>query len=191
LSAQDGNRGGGAEPSAPKRGEKLAWTERAGAWLSEEALTGLLFVLVVDIFVRPTLGLAHLVLNVAFTVLLLTGLAAVANRGVALVFGGLLVLATVVLRWMAHFTSLADARVAAGGASLASIALLALLVFVRTLSPGPITRPRIEGAVAAYLLVGVTFALAYELIEVVSPGSLRLPESATQLDEGTLGYSAS
>jgi voltage-gated potassium channel Kch len=112
----------------------------------------------------------------------------VTNRGVALVFGGLLVLATVVLRWMAHVTSPTDARVAAGGASLASIALLALLVFVRTLRPGPITRHRIEGAVAAHLLVGLTFALAYELIEVVSPGSLRLPESATQLDEGTLGY---
>jgi hypothetical protein len=177
-------------PSAPRRGEKLAWTERAGAWLSEEALTGLLILLVVDMLVLPTLGLrvGHLALNIVFTVLLLTGLAAVANRGLALVFGGLLVLATVILKWMAAVTSLAGVRVTAGAVSLATVALFTLLVFVRTLSPGPITRHRIEGAVATYLLVGMAFALAYVLIEVVSPGSFQLAEGATELQEHTLGY---
>ena len=57
------------------------WAERAGDWLSEEALTGLLLVLAVDLFVLPVLGpnLGQVVLNIVFSILLFTGLAAVGD----------------------------------------------------------------------------------------------------------------
>ena len=62
------------------------WTERAGTWLSEETLTGLLAILILDMFVLPVLGsnVGEIALNVVFTVLLFTGLVALST---ALVLG--------------------------------------------------------------------------------------------------------
>jgi voltage-gated potassium channel Kch len=167
-----------------------AWTERAGTWLKDEALTGLLLLLIVDILVLPMLGpnVGQSILNVAFTVLLLTGLAAVANRKVAFVVAGLLVFASVALRWKAPIPFLPVTEVTAVAASLVTISLFAMLVFLRTISPGPITRHRVEGAVATYLLIGMAFALAYEGVELLAPGSLRFAEGEPEVMERAVGY---
>lgn len=179
----------GAGPPPP--GDRPAtWTERAGAWLSEEALTGLLLVLIADTFVLPVLGrnIGDVVLNAVFTILLFTGLAAVANRGVAFVVIGLLALAAAILKWIAHVPGLPGTPAVAAGAALVILGLFTLLVLLRTLSPGPITRRRVEGAVAAYLLIAMTFAFAYELMELVSPGSLEFAEGEPEVMDQAVGY---
>jgi hypothetical protein len=166
------------------------WSERVGTWLSDEALTGLLLILVLDMLVLPMLGpdVGQVLLNMVFTVLLLTGLAAVANRKVGFVVVGLIVLATVALRWMAPVPSLALTKASALVASLVTISLFAMLVFLRTLSPGPITRHRVEGAVAAYLLIGMAFALAYEGVELLAPGSLQFAEGEPEAMGRAVSY---
>jgi hypothetical protein len=164
------------------------WSERVGTWLSDEALTGLLLILVLDMLVLPMLGpdVGQVLLNMVFTGLLLTGLAAVANRKVGFVVVGLIVLATVALRWMAPVLAVTKATTLV--ASLVTISLFAMLVFLRTLSPGPITRHRVEGAVAAYLLIGMAFAIAYEGIELLAPGSLRFAEGEPEAMDRAVGY---
>ena len=166
------------------------WAERAGAWLSEEALTGLLLLLIVDMFVLPVLGrsIGEVAVNAVFTILLFTGLAAVANRGVAFIVIGILALAAAILRWIAHVPGLPGTPAVAAGAALVVLGLFTLLVLLRTLSPGPITRHRIEGAVAAYLLIAMTFALAFELMELLSPGSLAFAEGEPEVVERAVGY---
>ena len=162
--------------------------ERAGTWLSDEALTGLLLLLAVDMLVLPVLGkqVGAVALDIVFAVLLLTGLAAVADRRVSLIVVGLLVSGTLIVRWIAP--TVPGRAVAVMASSLATIALMAMLVFLRALSPGPITRHRIEGAVATYLLVAMTFALAYELVETVSPGSLQFAEGEPEQMGRAIGY---
>jgi hypothetical protein len=73
-------------------------------------------------------------------------------------------------------------------ASLMTIGLFAMLVLLRTFSPGPITRRRIEGAVAAYLLLAMTFAIAFELVEVLRPGSLLFVEGEPEVLHQAVGY---
>jgi hypothetical protein len=167
-----------------------SWTERAGAWLSEEALTGLLLILILDTFVLPVLGLnvGDVAVNVVFTILLFTGLAAVANRGVAFVVIGILALAATILKWIAPYPGLPGIQAAAAGASIAVLGLFTLLVLLRTLSPGPITRHRIEGAVAAYLLIAMTFGLAFELMELLRPGSLAFAAGKPEDMQRAVGY---
>ena len=41
----------------------------------------------------------------------------------------------------------------------------------QTLAPGRVTLRRIEGAIAAYLLIGLIFAGAYELVGALAPGA--------------------
>ena len=50
-----------------------------------------------------------------------------------------------------------------------SFGLLATAVLRHTLAPGRVTWLRIEGAIAAYLLTGLIFAGAYDLVAAVTP----------------------
>jgi len=171
-------------------GSPRAWTERAGAWLSEETLGLLLVLLMVDTFVLPVLGpsVGDVALNLVFTGLLFTGLAAVANRGIAFAIIATLAVAAAILKWTAHVPSLPGIPIAAAAAATAVFGLFALLVLLRTLSPGPITRHRIEGAIATYLLIAMTFALAFELVELWQPGSLQFTEGEPEDMQRAIGY---
>jgi Ion channel len=63
----------------------------------------------------------------------------------------------------------------AQGASLLSLLLLLGIVLAQTLRRGPITFHRIQGAVAAYLLLGVIWAHAYSLLAILRPGAFSGP----------------
>jgi voltage-gated potassium channel Kch len=173
-----------------RRGAAVPWRERAGQWLSEEALTALLLLLLVDMLVLPSIGpgTGDVALNLVFTGLLFTGLATVATRGIAFVVVGLLVVVATALKWAARVPGLPVSPAAATGAAVAVFALLTLLVLLRTLSPGPITRRRIEGAVATYLLIAVTFATSFEMLELLHPGSLRFSEGEPEVLKHAVGY---
>jgi hypothetical protein len=182
----------GAMPGAhqtppPTPGRKDGWVQRAGAWLSDEALAGLLVLLLVDIFLLPALGpRVGVIVDIVYTALLFTGLAAVASRGVALAVVGLLVALAGALRWTSP--SVSGTPTAAAASGLVVFAIFTLLVLSRTLSPGPITRQRIQGAVAAYLLIAMSFAFAFLLVEQMQPGSLDLGALEPEAADRVVGY---
>jgi hypothetical protein len=62
-------------------------------------------------------------------------------------------------------------RLAAGVAGLLGLLPLCLGLLRQVLAGGAVTRARIEGAVALYLLVALLFATAYETLEAISPGA--------------------
>lgn len=180
-----------SEADAPGQGKAPEpWTVRVGTWLSDESLTALLVLLLVDLFVLPAIGsdIGSVAINLVFTALLFTGMATVANRGVALAVVGVLVLAAAVLKWMAQVPDLPGTAATAAGAAVAVFGLFTLLVLLRTLSPGPITRRRVEGAIATYLLIAVTFALCFELLELLRPGSLLFAEGEPEVMSQAVGY---
>ena len=47
-----------------------------------------------------------------------------------------------------------------------------IFIFGFVYKEGPVTRQRLEGAVAAYLFITITFALSYNLISIAIPGAL-------------------
>ena len=63
------------------------------------------------------------------------------------------------LLWQLLFTTRALYRV------------LALIVLVQAFRAGPVTMHRIEGAIAAYLLLGITWASAYHFMRLLDPGA--------------------
>jgi hypothetical protein len=74
-----------------------------------------------------------------------------------------------------------DSQEVAGFASIAGLALLCRALLAQVLAAGEVTRQRIEGAIALYLLVALLFATGYETLEALAPGSFtgaaELPES--------------
>lgn len=59
---------------------------------------------------------------------------------------------------------------------------IVLLVMFRA---GPVTWSRIQGGISAYLLLGMTFASAYEFLEQLYPGSFHFVSAPADLDQLT------
>ena len=93
-----------------------------------------------------------------------------------------------ILRWASRFPGLPGSPATAAAAAVGVVAFFSVLVLFRTLSPGPITRRRIEGAIATYLLIAMTFALSFELLELWHPGSLRFAEGEPEVLKHAVGY---
>lgn len=60
------------------------------------------------------------------------------------------------------------ATVAAG---LVSVGAITFVVLTQSFRGGPVNLYRIQGAVAAYLLLGLAWAQAYELVALLAPGA--------------------
>jgi len=161
-----------ARSSGP--GDGLRGTKLAAFWVREESLSALLVMLVVLLFVLPALrlGVDTVVDELAFGLLLISGVATVGRRRALLWLSVALVTVTLVLVGSGLAHAGGAARVAETTASLVSVLFFFFLVEARSVSPGPITRHRIQGAVAAFLLLGLASGLAFELMELRSPGSL-------------------
>jgi len=144
-------------------------------WLSERGLTALLIMLVLDLFVLPIFApdLGHVALDVAYLVLLVTGAAALCATRVSRFLAVGFALLALAFRGLERTDISSITVLGSTAASLVTMIVFSFLVLLRTMSPGPITRFRIQGAVATYMLVGLTFAQAFELTEIVEPGSFQ------------------
>jgi hypothetical protein len=83
------------------------------------------------------------------------------------------------------------ARVPSIVMSLALLAITTFVMFAAVLQSRNATGDVIAGAVATYLLVGVSWAIAYGLVESIWPGSISLsgvPDNAGQMNWTTLLY---
>jgi hypothetical protein len=142
-------------------------------WSEDRGLSVFSAVLLVVVFVMPPL-LAdsdgrRFAGDVAFALLLVSGVLALAERGA---------LRTVLLPF-ALFTVAVDLGSwlvpvplpLVQGTGLLALLLLLAVVLVHTLRDGPITFHRIQGGIAAYLLLGVAWAHAYALVALLRPGA--------------------
>jgi hypothetical protein len=146
------------------------WKALRRFWESDPGLSVFLGLLVLVLFVLPPLAQPEqngrsLVVDVGFSALLLAGVAAVSTRPALRTALLALVVGATVVRW-GPFSSRATAV-----AGLVSIAAMALVVLAQSFRAGPVNVHRIQGAVAAYLLLGLGWALAYELVALLAAGA--------------------
>ncbi|MCL5022473.1 MAG: potassium channel family protein [Nitrospirae bacterium] len=163
----------------------------SGFWSEERNLTVLLGIVTFDFFVVPSLMsiigerlVINLLNNLVFSFLLLAGVVALTRHKVIQIVVGAMVALVITVRW---------GRLVFGGGdwlgvwdiflSLVSSVAFVVVVLAHVYKEGPMTSHRIQGAVAAYLLLAMSFALAYFLIEVMLPGSFRFPNGVMILDD--------
>jgi hypothetical protein len=156
-------------------------------WSTDPGLSVLLWSLVVIIFVVRPLVDARIaggaVIEVGFGLILLAGVWTVwSRRGQAMVLTAMVVLAEIV-RWVSRQRP--DAGLAAWEplAGAVAIGILVLLILHRVFQEGPVTRQRIEGAVAVYLLVALMWAELFQFLEALKPGSFQLPSGGDGLSD--------
>jgi len=153
-------------------------------WSEERSLTTLLVLLAINMFVlepviREEARIAFL-RGVLSSLLLLAGLLTMTrHKTVRIVFA-----IFVTLTMMVHWTKIAFGTRALMGwdAFLLLLSMLALMVIVlaQVNRKGPVTGHRVRGAVAGYLLLGMSCAYAYTLIDVLIPGAFQMPAADLQ-----------
>jgi hypothetical protein len=154
----------------------LAYLERL--WTTDIALTSLLASLVIYIFFLYPLGLIgsfRPVPTVLFSLILITGAIAASRNRIfrTLVFSwGLLAF---ILTWVRFlFPHQQTLIFAANCLALFFLVLLTSLILHQALREGPTTSHRIMGAVAAYLLIGMIWCVAYYLVALLVPGAFSI-----------------
>jgi hypothetical protein len=72
---------------------------------------------------------------------------------------------------------------------LVSLVLLLVAVLGQTFRQGPVTFQRIQGGIAAYLLLGVIWAEAFGLVELLRPGAFSGPADVIRGPRGWVYFS--
>ena len=153
----------------------LAYLERL--WTTDIALTALLISLLIYIFFLYPLGQLgsfRPLPTVFFSLILITGAITVSRNRIfrTLVFSwGLLIF---ILLWARYLFPYQTLVFVANCLALFFLVLLTSLILGQALREGPTTSHRIMGAVAAYLLVGMIWSVAYYLIALWIPGAFSI-----------------
>lgn len=158
-------------------------------WSTDRSLTVLLALLCLVIFVIHPLGdlgiAGDVLLSLFFSLILISGVGAVAKSPLTTASVGLLVLTSLVVRWLQFWFS--DPTLVLLNASFSALfcAILAVVVLTQVFREGPITSHRIQGAIAVYLLLGLGWAFTYAVIDLHWPGAFvpAAPAAATTTDD--------
>jgi hypothetical protein len=160
-------------------------------WKSDRGLSVFSFFLLVSIFVLPPLlqpGAGRTVLgDVVFGLVLLTGVLALSERGLAwrlLMSAAVVAVAVFLASWV---VPVAPPVIQVTG--LVSFVLLLVVVLGQTFRQGPVTFHRIQGGIAAYLLLGLIWAEAFGLVEMLRPGAFSGPADVTRGPRGWVYFS--
>jgi voltage-gated potassium channel Kch len=155
-------------------------------WSEERSLTAFMLLLIIEIFVLAPMqftGLAiALVNNVIFSLLLLMGLLTMTRRKVLQAVLTLFVTLAVATHWARLVFGVSGLVLLDGFLMLACTVGFLVIVLWQVYREGPVTAHRIQGAVAAYLLLSVIFAIAYSLLEYLYPSSFQMSYPLERFD---------
>jgi hypothetical protein len=148
-------------------------------WQSEANLSLFLALLVLLAFVLPALGLERqnerLYSNLATSVVLISGVAIAWRRRAVFFLAVSITVVTLFVRWTVLLSGNATRRIWPELLMIAAILMLLYILLSQVFAPGPVTSMRIQGAIAAYLLLGIGWAHAYTIVASTVPGSFTLP----------------
>ena len=121
----------------------------------------------------------RLMTSLLFSFFMIAGVTQLSERHGLRILGSLLVVAAIMLRWLGHL--LPTPTIVGWGLTAA----LLFMIFLTVTGIGkvfrddrPVTSERIIGAVAVYLVFGLTWAHLYGLIDHLLPGAFTFPAAA-------------
>jgi Ion channel len=179
-----------SKPRAPGRRDLLS-RRAAGLWSTDRSLAVLLVLLIGNIFVIPFAEFAtwgRLLARAILSLITISGVVAtVRDRritavAIALTIGSLLVGWEDVAHPNLYFHLCNELY------SLLFLGLFVVLIMRQVLRSGPITLRRVQGSVAVYLLLGLVWAVSYEIIELLQPGSFGISAQKTSARVPQLAY---
>ena len=149
------------------------WKGALRFWEADHSLSIILALLITILFILPVVlpptTTGNILSDIAFSALLIAGaVTAIESRWARFVMG-VLVVAALVVRWIAAAAPSDALVIGREASSLVIFLLFGILVSARVYRRGPVTSRRIQGAIAVYLLLGLVWAHAYKLLYLMHP----------------------
>jgi hypothetical protein len=148
-----------------------------GFWREDRLLSFFLAFLVLVTIVVPMIGLSRpgrIAIDLTFALMLLSGAIATIQKRMLMV----LIIALTILEFTADLVVEFDPSFSPRGWDTAlkvfGMAILVVMTLKQTFLPGLVNVHRVMGGVAAYLLIGVTWAFGYKLLMEIIPDAIRL-----------------
>ncbi len=143
-------------------------------------LTISLFVLLLAHPFFADLRRGELILNGLFTLVLLSAAVSLWSGGKSLAVICLLGLPWVVISWLTDFMDSPPVALEIAGLALLTAFNISICVMLlaNILTTTKVSLHTLSRAVSAYLLLGVAWAGIYGLLQILEPGSLRVPEGS-------------
>ncbi len=171
--------GSAEKPSASSIVSKFAHLHRF--WNTDRSLTALLIMLLLLLFVITPLTSGNVIgteLSIGFfSVLTVTGVAAVARRLRIVIVVMVTAAASIAMDWYAHFGGGGAAQLVDLSLRAGFVVMLGVIVMLQVFRPGDITHHRVQGTVVVYLLAGLAWAHLYDIVHLIDPSAIRLPTS--------------
>jgi Ion channel len=146
-------------------------------WADDRGLSVFSALLFVVVFLLPPLlrqgSGRRLAGDVVYALLLLSGVLALGGRGLGRIVPMAVAVVAVAVSLGSWVWPVPEAWVQ--GTNVVSLLLFLVVVLTQTLRAGPVTFHRIQGAIAAYVLLGMIWAYAYALLALLRPGAFSGP----------------
>lgn len=164
------------------------------SWTTDKGMSFFLGILIVVIFVVfPLAGIgvfARFIVDVVFSALLISGALANRHNRVLTVVVILLTIGVLVVHWLSLY-ALGTVHPRLDAAFVMGLfGCFVVIMLMEVFRPGAITINRVQGAVAAYLSIGITWGYAYYLASLVSPGAVHFsaPPTPSEIPEARYIY---
>ena len=138
-------------------------------WAADRGLSAFLALLILFTFVLPLLVKPMLMTGLVFSLLLIAGVATVSEQRWVLLAVSAAVAAALIVRWADWLLPAADLAQWHAASLLVTFGLFSVVVLAQVFRSGPVTIHRIQGAIAVYLLLGLAWASAYQLVALRHP----------------------
>jgi voltage-gated potassium channel Kch len=118
-----------------------------------------------------------------FTLILVSGVVTVSSRRWVAVAVSAVVAVTLAVRWMKYVLPSLTIDLWDQALSILALSIFVGLVLVLVFREGPITFHRILGAIVVYILAGLVFMNAYQLMFLLRPASFQFAGGTTTPDQ--------
>jgi Ion channel len=162
-----------------------------GFWANDRSLTLLLVLLVANIFAVPLaryVAWGRLAGRAIIVLIIISGvIATVRDRRIVVAFC-VLAVGSLAIGWETGAHHSLYLHLLNDLCSVLFLGFVLILIFQQVFRSGPITARRIQGAVALYLLLGLLWGVAYEIVETLAPGSFKINSQFGMPPLPQLGY---
>ena len=126
--------------------------------------------------------------GIFMTIVFLAAINAVSYKRIQLVIASALALPTFIIMWAGYFTDIGGIEHLKNLFGLLFMLYMIILFLLHFFRQTEINREVIFGALVVYLLMGLMWAYAYNLLDWLQPNSLNLPGSLAELDPFSYVY---
>jgi hypothetical protein len=154
----------------------------------------LLALLITLVFILPVVvasnsAIGQIAQDVLLSLILLSGVVEASTNSKEFAFISLVALVVIVVRWVGWLSPTGLSLPVRDAATLLALVLLAAVIAMKVFGSHTVTKDRISGAIAFYILAGLVWADAYQLVMLYIPHAFAgIPTLEGAVDRSTWVY---